>query len=128
MGTARLLGYNTSSERLCRPPFAAADGPPLPLRGISPAKRGNYLKGKAWDFRMLLDPPFFCAHAAQAHPFPLQEKDAKVHLGGEAVYKTHMILMLLPLRTPSMHAIRLMACASLSYLTRSAQGRNPAPE
>ena len=22
-----------------------------------------------------------CAHAAQAHPFPLQEKDAKVHLG-----------------------------------------------
>ena len=36
--------------------------------------------------------------------------------------------MLLPLRTPSMHAIHLMACASLSYPTRSAQGRNPAPE
>ena len=48
---------------------------------------------------------FACAHAAQAHPFPLQEKDAKVHLGGEAVYKTRRTLMLLPLRTPSMHAI-----------------------
>ena len=28
------------------PPFAAADGPPLPLRGISPARRGNYLGGE----------------------------------------------------------------------------------
>ena len=68
-----------------------------------------------------------CAHAARAPGF-VPSKPGKTGSGGEAVNKTRRIFMLLPLRTPSVHAIHLMAYVSLPNPTRSAQGRNPAPE
>ena len=49
MHTAHSLRTSPLIRHGCSvPPFAAADGPPLSLRDNSPARRGNYPRGKAW--------------------------------------------------------------------------------
>ena len=45
-GYPLIFGKPPTSSTASGPPFAAADGPPLPLRGISPARRGNTSRGR----------------------------------------------------------------------------------